>query len=80
MKKYYSQELGKLIYALRKERQLSQKQLGEFAGVTYNYIGNLEHGKSDPTLGVLLGIAQGLGLSFSEFAKKIEEILIAKNN
>ena len=80
MKKYYSRDLGLLIRKLRKERRLTQEQLGEFAGVTYNYIGNLEYGKSDPPLGVLLGIAEGLGLSFSEFSKKIEEAVLAKNN
>ncbi len=73
MKTTCSHNFGALLKALRTERQLSQQKLAEFAGVERNYIYYLEKGKSEPTLGVLIGLANGLGLSLSELAHKIEE-------
>lgn len=71
----HSLELGKFLKALRKQRGLTQEQLAEFAGVERNYIYYLEKGICDPTLGVLVGLARGYGLSFSEFARVLEPLL-----
>lgn len=71
----HSPELGKLLKTLRKQRGLTQEQLAEFAGVKRNYIYYLEKGICDPTLGVLVGLARGYGLSFSECARVLEPLL-----
>lgn len=75
MKKFHSTQFGVMLRTLRQQRGLSQQTLAEFADVERNYIYYLEKGLSDPTLGVLIGLANGLGLNFSEFAEKIETII-----
>ena len=80
MKGQTSFHFGALLKSLRTERGISQQKLAEAAGVERNYIYYLEKGSSDPTLGVLMGLASGLGLSFSELAAKIEEASMNANN
>lgn len=65
---------GAMLKALREERRITQQKLGNFAGVERNYIYYIEKGKSEPTLGVLMGLAKGLNLSFAEFAAMIEKL------
>ena len=72
MKTDFSIQFGALLKSLRKERKITQQKLAESAGVERNYIYYLERGDSEPTLGVLLGLARGLGIPFSEFAALIE--------
>lgn len=74
MKTDFSVQFGALLKSLRKERKISQQKLAESAGVERNYVYYLERGDSEPTLGVLLGLAQGLGLTFSEFSALIEAL------
>lgn len=64
---------GALLKKLRTDRKLSQEALAEAAGVERNYIYYLERGDSAPTLIVLMGLAQGLKLTLSEFAMLIED-------
>lgn len=78
MKKNYLSLLGPFLKELRTSRKLTQQQLADVVGVDRNYLFYLEKGLSDPTLGVLLGLATGFGLSFSELAKQIEDT-ITKN-
>jgi len=55
--------IGKHIQSLRKQRQLSQVQLGRRSGIKRQYISRLERGKlKNPTLNTLRKIAQGLGV------------------
>lgn len=70
----FLQNFGALLKQLRKERKLSQEALAEVAGVERNYIYYLERGESAPTLIVLMGLAKGLGIKFSELAMMIENI------
>lgn len=71
---------GALLKSLRTEKGISQQKLAEAAGVERNYIYYLEKGSSEPTLGVLMGLAAGLGMSFSELAERIEATLSSANN
>lgn len=74
MKTAFSANFGALLKTLRKERKISQQKLAESAGVERNYIYYLERGDSEPTLGVLMGLARGLGIPFNEFAALIEAL------
>lgn len=78
MKKEHLALVGPLLKQLRTERKITQQQLADAAGVERNYIFYLEKGLSDPTLGVLLGLASGLGMSFAELARQLEDT-ISKN-
>lgn len=80
MKTDFSIQFGALLKSLRKERKISQQKLAESAGVERNYIYYLERGDSEPTLGVLMGLAQGLGMAFSEFSALIEALPNAPKN
>ena len=68
-----------MLKSLRQERRISQQKLAEAAGVERNYIYYLEKGTSEPTLSVLMGLAAGLGLTFSDFAAMIERLVVANN-
>jgi transcriptional regulator with XRE-family HTH domain len=51
---------------MRQERQWSQEQLAEAAGVTLNYIGNLERGEQGPSLHILVRLARALEMDLPE--------------
>ncbi len=42
--------IGKTIHTLRKKQHLTQKQLAELLGITYQAVSNWEVGKNDPDL------------------------------
>jgi len=54
------------ISKLRKERELSQKQLAKLVGINSSQIVRYESGKSEPTLSVIKNIAKTLGVSADE--------------
>ena len=49
---------GKILRELRKEKNLSQKQLGQIFNVSYNAIYGWENNKQEPDLETLKTIAQ----------------------
>lgn len=51
------------LRALRKERGLSQKQLGEAVGVTQQCVSEWEKGNMEPTLSCLWKLADYFGVS-----------------
>lgn len=53
-------EFGRKLRQMRKERGLTQEELGEKAGVCYKYIGEIERGEKNPTLLVIYKIAAAL--------------------
>lgn len=57
--------LGKRIQELRKDRSLTQAQLAETCDLTINYVGKIERGESQPSLEVLLSIANSLKVNIS---------------
>ena len=53
-------ELGKKIAVLRKYRYFTQMELAEKSGISRVYIGSLERGERNPTIGVLFAICNAL--------------------
>ena len=51
---------GQSLRRLRTERDWSQEKLAEQAGITLNYVGNLERGEQGPSLHVLVRLARAL--------------------
>ena len=54
---------GETLRQFRTERRWSQERLAEAAGITLNYVGNLERGEQGPSLNVLLRLARALDLA-----------------
>ena len=67
-------ELGQAIKALRKERGLTLAQLGAAAGISPQYLSELERDRKNPPMSTLGCIAQGLGISLVELFRKVETI------
>ncbi len=63
------EQLGARVAYLRKSKKMSQLDLSLEAGVTKNYICDLEHGRRNPSLLTLEKIAKGLGVSVDELLK-----------
>jgi len=55
--------LPKRLKALRKQKDFSQQELAERAGVHYTHIGRYERGQSKPTTETLRRLAEALGVS-----------------
>ena len=66
MRDQFRVKLGERIKALRKRANLTQEQLAEEAGVSVNFIGNVERGESAASVKTLRRIAKALGVSLKE--------------
>jgi transcriptional regulator with XRE-family HTH domain len=65
--------IGAAIRELREEhRGLSQEDLAALAGVHRTYLGVLERGTANPTIGILEHVAQALGVRVSEIVTRAE--------
>lgn len=61
------ENIGGKLQALRAARGLSQRKLAASAGVSNATISLIEHGRTDPSMGLLKRILDSLGVSFAEF-------------
>ena len=59
--------LGLKLKALRTRRGLSQRRLARNSGVSNATISLIEHGRTDPSMGLLKRILDAMGVSFAEF-------------
>jgi XRE family transcriptional regulator, regulator of sulfur utilization len=53
---------GQSLRRLRTARGWSQERLAEAAGITLNYVGNLERGEQGPSLHILVRLSRALGI------------------
>jgi len=58
--------LGARIKEIRRKQRLSQEKLAERAGISAQYISNIERGRENPTLDLLLRLADALKVSLGE--------------
>ena len=59
-------KIGTFISKLRKEKQLTQTQLGEILGVSQKTVSRWETGKNMPDISLLKPLSLELGVSISE--------------
>jgi len=59
---------------------IAQDQMALQAGVDRSYLGKLERGERQPSLGILLRIAGALGVSGAELVHRAEDLLAHKEN
>ena len=60
--KQYQYELGKNLYNSLMKKGLTQESLGEHMGVSRTYINQLERGRGNPTLQVVMKLADVLNI------------------
>jgi transcriptional regulator with XRE-family HTH domain len=53
---------GESVRQLRSERGWSQERLAESAGISLNYVGNLERGEQGPSLHVIVRLARAFAI------------------
>ena len=65
--------LGKRIRTLRKLKTFTQEELGETAGLSYKFIGEMERGIVNPSLDSLVRIANALGVKVGDlFPREVD--------
>lgn len=67
-------QLGRRIRDLRKKRGLTQERLAEAASVDVKYLGNIERGKENPTIGTLTKLANTLSVKMYQILDFEHEI------
>ena len=65
--------LGKRIRELRSKKGFSQESFADHCGLHRTYMGGIERGEHNLTLGTAMTIANGLGVSISELLAGIEK-------
>lgn len=68
--------IGKRIQELRKAHGLSQEQVAEKADISPNYLSRIECGKENPTLDMLIKLADALGVEMWEIFDFGHEVTI----
>jgi transcriptional regulator with XRE-family HTH domain len=66
---------GQAVRELRKERGLSQEELGHRSGLHRNYIGGIERGELNPTLTSILSLARAFEIRSSILLERAEGLL-----
>lgn len=58
--------VGKRVRVLRKLKAFTQEELGEKAGLSYKFVGEIERGEVNPSLDSLIKIATALGVKVGD--------------
>lgn len=66
-----NKELGMRIRYLREQKKMTLEDLSFEAGINKNYLSDLERGNRNPTIKVLVKIAEALGISLEVLFKGI---------
>ena len=65
-----ARQFGKAVKELRLKKAMSQQQLADACGLDISYVGQVERGQRNPTLGVMQELASVLGVKMSELLKQ----------
>lgn len=62
-------DIGRALKQLRTERRFTQKELADrvSGGLDYTYIGKIERGEQLPSLRILIGLSEALGVPVGHF-------------
>ena len=69
---FASRALGRRVRALRQARQWSLEKLAERAGIHSTYLSSLERGYRNPTLNLLVALANALSVPLPKLMDGIE--------
>lgn len=68
----YVQRFGQRVRLIRHEKELSQEELADRAGVHRTYIGMIERGEKNATIVTIVKISGALGVQAMELVRDIE--------
>ena len=60
------QSLGEKVRSIRRERNLTQQELGDLSNLSYKYVGEIERAEKNPSIKVLARISDALGVDLIE--------------
>src|SRR5690625_7305151 len=80
MKKQISKFVGSRIRDIRKNRGMTQKELGEKIGVKHNTISSYEKGTNEPEQEIIFKIANVLNVSINDFFPYKERLSLPSND
>ncbi|MEK6590958.1 MAG: helix-turn-helix transcriptional regulator [Nitrospinota bacterium] len=66
--------LGKRIRLLRESKGFTQEELGEKAGLSYKFVGEVERGEVNISLDSLIGIADALNVKINDIFPSEKDI------
>jgi transcriptional regulator with XRE-family HTH domain len=66
--------LGRAVLAVRTEKGISQMQLAEVTGFMQSWISQVERGRRNPSWNNVARLAEGLGVSVAELAKRAQTV------
>lgn len=69
-----SKNFGKIIRELRREKKISQEELGFRSNLHRTYIGMIERGEKNISLENIEKIAQGLNISMKSLFEKLNKL------
>jgi transcriptional regulator with XRE-family HTH domain len=64
--------LGQAIRTLREERDMTQDDLGDAAGISYQHASYIERGRRNPSIEVTARIARALSVTLSDLIARAE--------
>jgi transcriptional regulator with XRE-family HTH domain len=64
-----SKKLGNNLKEIRKGKGLSQEKVAKILRVSRDFIGNIENGKTNPTLATITKLAKAIGVPSSELLR-----------
>lgn len=68
----FHEDFGRTIKRLRKAQGLTQKVLAEKSDLSIDYIHDIEHGIYNPTLNVIVSLAEAFNLKPSQLLQETE--------
>ncbi|MCZ8522170.1 MULTISPECIES: helix-turn-helix domain-containing protein [Paenibacillus] len=73
--------VGRNLQAIRKRKELSLDKAAALTGVSKAMLGQIERGDTNPTVGILWKIAQGLQVSFTAFMEEeAQDVVVVRRS
>lgn len=71
--------LGGAVKRIREAKGIKQDVLATDAGIHFAYLSNLERGKKQPSVAVMAGLANGLGVDLDDISYMAVVYLVAED-
>jgi transcriptional regulator with XRE-family HTH domain len=70
MRQEISARLGERLRVLRRRRALTQSALARLAGISRQYLSDIERGTAEPSIEILTTIASALGIRVEDLSEE----------